>query len=233
MPENQKFNQVRGRIIRVTRLDACGAPLPGESAVVMSKGISSISVEEVSEEGNSIRDRNFGGELHVVDDAQADLIGFNLDINLSGVNPDLITLLTGQPVVKNAAGDTVGFDVDGDIDVDGFGFALEVWTRIAGQACAPGGHRKWGYTLFPFIKGGRLGGFTFEDAAVQFTVTGAQTKVGNSWGVGPFDVDRGVNGDPSPLFTPIAPTRHYRNIYVTLDPPQESIGAIALPAPTP
>lgn len=222
------FAQVRGSVIRVTRLDSCGNPQPGASAVVVSKRVSSITIDEVTEDGTDIRDRNFGDELCVVDDATTEIIGYTADATLCGVDPDLISMLTGQPVVKNAAGDVVGFDALSGIDLDGFGFSLEIWSKIAGQACDSSGNRKWGYTIFPFLKGGRLGGFSFENAAVQFTISGAQTKVGNGWGVGPFDVDRDDDGFPAPLHTPLPETAHYRNIVVTLDPPAASCGASAL-----
>lgn len=224
----QGFAQVRGSVIRVTRLDSCGNPDPGESAVVVSKRISTVTIDEVTEEGTSIRERNFGDEMCIVDDAFTDILGYTADIALCGVDPDLVSLLTGQPVVTNAEGDIVGFDAQTGIDLDGFGFALEVWSKIAGSSCDVSGNRKWGYTVFPFLKGGRIGGFSFENGAVQFTISGAQTRDGNGWGAGPFDVDRDELGAPAPLFTPLAANTHYRNILVTVDPPVASTGATEL-----
>ena len=222
------YAPVRGRVIRVTRLDACGNPDPGASAVVVSKRISSVSIDEVTDDGTNIRERNFGDELCIVDDAFTTVIGYTGDIALCGVDPDLISLLTGQPVVLNAEGNVVGFDATTGIDLDGFGFAIEVWSRLAGSACDPSGNRKWGYTAFPFFKGGRLGGFSFENGPVSFTISGAQTRDGNGWGSGPFDVDRDEAGNPSPLFTPLGVNTHFRSIVVTLDPPEASCGAFAL-----
>ena len=224
------YAQVRGSVIRVTRLDACGIPDPGASAVVVSKRISTVTIDEVTDEGTNIRERNFADELCVVDDAFTSVIGYTADIALCGVDPDLISLLTGQPTVLNAAGDVVGFDATSTVDLDGFGFALEVWSRIAGSACDPSGFRPWGYTVFPFLKGGRIGGFSFENGPVSFTISGAQTRDGNGWGSGPFDVDRGAGPGfaPIPLFTPLGENTHYRNVVVTLDPPAASCGAFAL-----
>lgn len=224
----QCYAPVRGKVIRVTRLDACGNPDPGASAVVVSKRISSVTIDEVTEDGTNIRDRNFGDEMCVVDDAFTDTIGFTADIALCGVDPDLVSLFTGQPVVLNADGDVVGFDVTTDVDLDSFGFSLEIWSRIAGAACTPDGFRTWGYTVFPYLKGGRLGGFSIENAAVQFTITGAQTRDGNGWGVGPFDVDRNAGGLPAPMNTPLGANTHFRPILVTLDPPEAACGATAL-----
>lgn len=228
----QCFAQVRGRVIRVTKLDACGVPNTGASAVVVSKRVSSVTIDEVSDDGTNIRERNFGDELTIVDDSYSQTLGYTGAIALQGVDPDLISLFTGQPVVKNAAGDTVGFDATTGIDLDSFGFAIEVWSKIAGAACNAQGRRQWGYTVFPFFKGGRLGGFSFENAAVSFSITGAQTRDGSAWGVGPFNVDRGVSPGfaPSPLFTPLGTKTHYRNQLVTLDPPVASCGAFPLSA---
>lgn len=224
----QCYAQVRGSVIRVTRLDSCGNPEPGASAVAVSKRISTISIEEVSEEGTNIRERNFGDEMCIIDDAYTDTLGFTAEIALCGVDPGLVTLLTNQPAVTNAAGDIVGFDVNTGIDMDGFGFSLEIWSRIAGAACNPSGNRAWGYTVFPYLKGGRLGGFSFENGPVQFTISGAQTRDGNGWGVGPFDVDRDASNNPAPLHTPLDPNTHYRNFMVYLDPPEASCGTFAL-----
>lgn len=225
------YAQVRGRVIRVTKLDGCGEPIPGESAVAVSKRISSVTIDEVTEEGTDIRERNFGDEMCIVDDAFTDVLGYTAEVALCGVDPNLITFMTGQPLVENAAGDVVGFDAQTGIDLDSFGFSLEVWSRIAGSACDSSGNREWGYTVFPFLKGGRLGGFSFENGAVQFTVSGAQTRDGNGWGVGPFDVDRDETNAPAPLNTALAPNTHYRNIVVTLDPPEAACEPLELAAP--
>lgn len=223
----QCYAQVRGSVIRVTRLDSCGNPVPGASAVAVSKRISTITIDEVTDDGTDIRDRNFGDEMCVVDDSYTSILGYTGEIALCGVDPDLVSIFTDQPVVSNAAGDAVGFDATTDVDLDTFGFALEVWSRIAGAACTDGS-RKWGYTVFPFFKGGRIGGFSFENASVQFTISGAQTRDGNGWGVGPFDVDRDESGNPAPLNSALTPNTHYRNMLVTLDPPEASCGAFAL-----
>lgn len=228
----QCYAQARGRVIRVTKLDGCGVPNPGASAVVVSKRVSTVTIDEVTDSGTNIRDRNFGDELLVVDDSYDQVLGYTGTIALCGVDPDLISLFTGQPVVKNASGDTVGFDATTGIDLDSFGFAIEVWSKITGAACDASGRRKWGYTVFPFFKGGRLGSFSFENAAVTFNITGAQTRDGAQWGTGPFRVDRGASPTftPSPLFTPLTSNTHYRNQLVTLDPPVASCGAFPIAA---
>lgn len=228
MPSTKCFAQVRGSVIRVTRLDDCGSPDPGASAVVVSKRVSSVAIAEVTDDGTNVRERNFADELIVVDDAFTQVLGYTADVTLCGVDPALVNLMTGQAVVSDANDDIVGFDIATGINLDGFGFALEVWSRIAGSACDPSGFRQWGYTVFPYLKGGRLGGFSFENGLVQFQITGAQTRDGNGWGVGPFDVTRDDADAASPLNTALGVNTHFRNILVNLDPPAASCGAAAL-----
>lgn len=234
MPTTKCFAQVRGSVIRVTRLDACGAPVEGLVSTAVSKRISTITIDKVAEDGTDIREKNFGDELCIVDDGFESLIGYSANVALCGVDPDLISIFTGQPVVKNKGGDTVGFDADTDIDLDSFGFALEMWTKIAGGACDASGNRPWGYTVMPFLKGGTLGGFSIENGAVNFSIEGARTRTGNQWGTGPYDVDLSVGATapytPGPLFTPLKPVTAYRNVLVYLDPPEASCGAFAFAA---
>lgn len=222
------YSPVRGKVIRVTMLDACGVPDPGASAVVVSKRISSVAIEEVTDSGTNIRERAFDDSLCIVDDAYEEVIGYTANTALCGVDPGLISLMTRQPVVLNAGGDVVGFDATTTVNLDDTAFSLEVWSRLAGSACDASGFRKWGYTVFPFLKGGRLGGFSFENGPVQFNIANAQTRDGNGWGSGPFDVDRDEAGLPIPLFTPLGANTHFRSIVVTLDPPEASCGAFAL-----
>jgi hypothetical protein len=67
-------------------------------------------------------------------------------------------------------------------------------------------------------------------------VTGSQTKDGNGWGVGPYDVlGDGVSpaGDAGPLPHPLEPDDHLLAIFTTVPPPDPTDGCVALEAPVP
>jgi hypothetical protein len=66
---DQCYAQVRGSVIRVTKVDSCGNPDPGDAAVVVSKRVSTVTIDEVTDDGTNIRERNFADELCIVDDA--------------------------------------------------------------------------------------------------------------------------------------------------------------------
>ncbi len=224
----KKLKMIRGQVVRVTRLDACGIPDPGNSAVAVTDGIQSVTFEELTDSGTDIRVRNFADRLCLRDDANEEFIGFQGTISLCGVDPGFVNVITRQKEVKNAAGDTVGLDIETGVDLQDTAFALEIWTRLAGTECGVDGNQAWGYNIFPFNKGGRLSAPSFENGVSDLTITGFKTYDGNGWGSGPFNVDRDDAGLPIPLYTPLGKNVHWRPIIVTLDPPTPVDGSFPL-----
>lgn len=219
---------VKGRRIRVTRLDGCGRPVYGEDSKVVSKGFISVAFTANTIETDEINQTNASGEPCIYEPSETSLVGYGVEITFCRVDPDLLALITGQNVVLAADGETViGFDVDTKISLANSNFALELWTGSpTGDACASeGSEGQFGYILLAFLRGGILGDFTVENAAVTFTVTGANTREGNAWGVGPYNVTTGVGGVPSPMATPITTSTALRTILVDLAPPEEECGA--------
>jgi len=188
---------VKGRRIRVTKLDSCGRPVYGDTTQVVSKGFISVAFTANTSESDEIRVTNAAGEVCVFDAAVTSLTGYGLELQFCEVDPELFSLVTGQPVVKAADGVTVvGFDIDTKISLDNSNFALELWAGSPStDACAnPNATGAYGYLLLPFLKGGILGDFTVENGAVTFTITGANTSEGNAWGTGPYPVMLGAGG---------------------------------------
>ena len=65
-----------------------------------------------------------------------------------------------------------------------------------------------------------LDDFTVENGAVTFTITGANTKEGNGWGVGPHQ-DIMLDGStptplPGPMVTPVSTSTALRTIIVVV-----------------
>lgn len=182
------FPLIRGRAMRVTRLDGCGVPVPGSGSVVTTKGFISVALTSNTIEGEPIQVTNANGENCVNDTPAPKFTGFGAEVTMCKVDPRLFSLMTGQSVVRDASGNVVGFDVESDVDLDDQGFAIELWSKVPAEACEPGQGQSYGYFLLPFLKGGVLGDFTVENAAINLVITGAQTKDGSSWGVGPYNV---------------------------------------------
>lgn len=208
------FPLVRGRVMRATRLDAFGAVADSGCSSIATEGFVSVAVTANVEEGEVITVVNAGGRTCVRDAAPPSFSGYGVAITFCDVNPDLYAMMTDQEVVYDSTGDAVGFRVNSGVDPSKANFALEVWSNVAGAVSG----EAYGYTLFPFISGGVLGDFTFENGAVSFSLTNAATKDGTAWGVGPYDVVSDGTG-PSPLLTPLDSKDHLHVQYTTIAPP--------------
>lgn len=200
MPGQTKcLSLVKGRRIRVTKLDGCGRPVFGECSQAVSKGFISVAFTANTLDTDEINVTNAAGERCVYEPAETSLTGYTLEIQFCEVDPELFSLVTGQPVTFDAGGTNVnGFDIDTQTSLTAGGFALELWAGAANtDACATeGAQGAFGYLLIPFLKGGIVGDFTVENGAVTFTLTGASTRDGNSWGFGPYNdimLTTGVN----------------------------------------
>lgn len=218
---------VKGRRIRVTALDSCGRPIYGDCSQVTSKGFISVAFTANTTDSDEISVTNAAGEVCVFEAAVTSLTGYSIEISFCEVDPELFALVTGQPVVTAADGSTViGFDVDTKIGLENSNFALELWAGSpAGDACSTeGAQGSFGYLLLPFLKGGILGDFTVENGAVTFTLTGANTAEGNSWGVGPYDVMLDASSAPGPMTSPVSTSVALRTMIVDVAPPEAVCG---------
>jgi len=230
MPTTKCLSLVKGRRIRLTKLDGCGRPVVGDASTVVSKGFISVAFTANTTDSDEISVTNAAGEVCVHEASVTSLTGYAVEITFCEVDPDLFALATGQPVVTDPfSGNVVGFDIDTKTSLTAGGFALELWAGSATQdACAPGtaGAGSFGYLLVPFLKGGIVGDFTVENNAVTFVLTGANTKDGNAWGVGPYDdIQTDENGDPGPMAAPVGSTVALRTILTNVEPPEAYCGS--------
>lgn len=226
------FSLVRGRAMRVTKLDGCGGVALGPDSTVATEGFISVGLTANNEEGETISVTNAAGKICILDEPTPEFTGYTIEVQFCGVDPELFTLMTGQPIVLNAAGDdAVGFRVNSKINVNDSGFALELWSNVPVAACDASGEASYGYFLIPFVKGGTLGDVTIENGAINFTLSGASSKDGSEWGVGPYDVVRDNGGNAGPLLEPIDAGDHLHLQITTVAPPTVGTGSAALGVP--
>jgi hypothetical protein len=222
------FPLVRGRIMRVTRLDACGRIAPSGCSAIATKGFVSVALTANVTESDEIAVQNAAGENCVYEPSSPTLNGYGVQVTFCDVNPELYAMMTNQSVVFDGLGIAVGFRVNTGVDVKGAGFALEVWSNVPGVVCDdPNAGGSYGYTLLPFISGGVLGDFTIENGAVTFVLQNAATKDGTGWGVGPYDVVPDATGTASPLLLAMDPKDHLHVQYTTIAPPEPSCDCTA------
>jgi hypothetical protein len=214
--------------MRVTKVDGCCAPLAGEDNMVVTDGFVSVALTSNITEPEEIVVTNANGQTCVRDPGQAEFNGYGVEITFCEVSPCLFSIVTGQPSYLDADGAVAGFRMNSDVNLAGEGFALEVWMGVPGVACTGEGGA-FGYLLLPCLQGGVVGDFTIENAAVTFTITGASTKDGNGWGVGPYDVVAGAGGGAAePLADALDPNDHLLVTFTTVEPPEPTDGCAEL-----
>lgn len=196
MAANKCFPLVRGRVMRATRLDACGRIADRACSSIATSGFVSVALTARINEGEEISVTNAGGQTCAKDTPAPTFDGYGVAITFCDVDPQLYAMMTNQSVVFDATGTAVGFRVNSKVNTADANFALEVWSNVPGVVCDdPNAAGSYGYTLLPFIKGGVLGDFTIENGAVTFTLQNANTQDGTAWGTGPYNVVMG--GSPA------------------------------------
>lgn len=237
------YTPVRGRVVRLTRLDGCGRPVYGEDGQVVSDGIVTVTMTANIDEGEEVNVPNFAGNRCVYEAAKPTFTGRTVQIDFCRVDPALFSLATGQEPVYNVDGEAIGFNEADDVDLTRTAFALEVWTGVqtTSDACAEDSEGEAvlsGYLLLPYLSGGVLGDITIENGAVTFSLTNAATKRGSGWGVGPYNVQRGTAGEATTLVgiggapDPIKAAQHLRNFVTDVPPPDPTCGSFPLLDPT-
>jgi hypothetical protein len=227
------FPLIRGRRMRVTRLDSCGRPMYGSGASVVTSGFVSVAVTAQVTEAEAVEVTNAAGQVHARDAGTAETNGFGLEITFCDVQPCTFEMLTGQPLARDSAGRAIGFKVNTKVDKEAQAFALEVWAGVPGSVCLPGQSSQAGYILFPYVSSGTIGDFSLENAAVTFVVTGAMTKDGNGWGAGPYEVMQEDDGTPTRLPELLDSEDHLYVARTGLPIPAPTDGCVELVEPDP
>jgi len=219
--------------MRATKLNGCGVPVDGDESVATTDGYVSIALTAEINEAEEIEVKNANGQVCVRDPGCAEFKGYNVEITFCNVDPCLYSMLTGQDTLNNAGGEAIGFRMNSKKKACDSAFALEVWSGVPGVACqgqtAESG--SYGYVVLPFVRAGVIGDFTIENAAVTFTMTGAVTLDGNSWGAGPYKVYSDGVLAPAVLPEALDLNDHLAVIYTTVAPPEAVEGCTAFPPP--
>lgn len=220
MGQSKSAKFLRGKRMRVTVLDTAGRPVIGDSSVVSTKGAVTIGYTTNVEDGEAVSVPNMNGETCINEPAVPTFTGFSVEIEFCDVDYALLEILTGQEAYVDEDGTIIGITESTDVDLSAVNFALEVWLG----SVVPG---EYGYVITPFLSGGTIGDLSVENGAISFTVTGLNTKNGNSWGKGPFNVEL-VGGVPSPLRVGLKANDHRRIFNTAVAPPAVYSGATPL-----
>jgi hypothetical protein len=225
------YKPYKARTIRSTRLvdDCCSLPPEDTECIInVIDAFTTFSLEPNSEDGERAFERKANGDVCINEREDDILQDLTVNLLLCQIPASFITGLTGWPLVTDADGNGVGFDImEGANTVRS---ALEMHTGVSGVSCAEGA--RYGYNVLPCTTGWTLGD-TLEwggaDTIFAISLTG-RTSGNHDWGTGPYAVQSDVSGDPGPLIDPIQQGAHARLMVTDVAPPTVTDGCVAASA---
>lgn len=220
--------------VRVTKLDACGAVVEGSCSSITTDGIITVEMTQELEDREDFFQKNGDGEFCVEETDAPKLKWINLTITFCNVDPELVNLMTGSPLVMSDADVplAIGYRTrGGTISTVNFGF--EGWNRVTGGGACVTGAPYYLYNLWPWVVEGRMGDVTYQNGTANFQVV-ARTRTGSTWGSGPYFVysseAAATLGDPE--FLPDGPVDaddHHIMFRTIMAPPDSACGCTAIP----
>jgi hypothetical protein len=225
------YTVVRGKRMRVTRLDECGnVPESPANQHVVTSGFVTVGLTAVIEEGDDHILKNANGDLVVNDRSRNQFKRWDVAAEFAEVDPALLSLMTNARLEEDFDANVVGVRQPEGGTIDSF--ALEVWTGVPGTDCVPDEPSNYGYLLLPFVVGGPLGDISIQNGAATFSVS-SFTRGAGGWGVGPYDVVAAdVDNTPGPLAVEMGSDEHLLMRLTTIEPPEAAcaFGTTPLPA---
>ena len=216
---------IQGTAMRVTRLDACGSVVTGSCSTVVADGFISVEMTDDVEDEDLFQLRSTPLGCGVK--RKPPLLNWiDVKIKFCVMDPDLLGLVSGSPVLTNAGGSSVGFATE-ETDFGTADFALEVWTNVAGSTACLGGTQRYGYLLLPWVGAGVIEDLSVANEPLEFTVKAA-TVSGNRWGTGRYNVVTNGAGVASQLSSAIPIDRHRHWQLTEVAPPAATCGCTAL-----
>lgn len=174
-------------LITVNAVDECsGAYLTGGPFGYVFDGVRAVEWEPVITEGTVASFVDNCGKTVCENETPDDLLGYDLSFEKCALPAELVSLLTGQPIITNIGGDAIGWYHDSDSVIPRV--AVRIWTRTLGCTASA----KWKVFVFPYVR------FSFPTPGVEGdiilfnTLTAKARKIPSSYdayGIGAFGED--------------------------------------------
>ena len=222
----RKIKSVKGRVMRLTRLDECGNPAYGDACgTIVTDGFISVTLSDEVEAGEEYTQKNAWGDFCIAEKDADRRKWVNVTIQMCEVDPEVLDLVGGATPVVDGQGNTIGATFGRDPNPNSF--AIEVWTKKAGSsACDPGsGAAEWGYFAVPNVTNGSIDGdITIENGPLTMGLKGEGQGASEGWLDGPYDPS------PFPAGATFPPDDLYGIFITTTAPPDVTDGCEALGA---
>lgn len=216
----KKMKSYKGRRLRVTRTDECGAPAYGVAGQIVTEGFITVTISREEESGDETTQKNAWGELCISEKDPDVMKWANVSVQMCEIDPGMLDIMAGALPITSGA-DTIGAFFGPDAPLGGY--AVEVWTKVAGIDACAGGVQEWGYVAVPFIKNGKLDGdFTIENGPLNITLLGQGFPATDAWGLTPY------GDNPLKRAGGFLAGQTWAVVRTDVQPPDVTTGAVAL-----
>lgn len=199
-------------------LDVCGNPVTGAASKLTTKGFIQVVATAQIEAGTETVLRNACGEIEIDEIDDDEFKRYDLEMDFVQIDPEGLSLIANARALADAEANTKGFAVNRSIVSNHF--SLELWTKVAGQACSVDGLPLWYYFAIPHIGGGVMTDFSFLDGPLTLKVTAKSKDASALWGRGPSCV--------LPATGPAIAEDHLVGYLTDIQPPDPVCGLQAL-----
>ena len=215
----QILKSIKGKTVRLTRLDECGEVVTDSCTTVVSDCFVSVTLSGEFEAGDEYVQKNAWGELCVNSKDPDVLKRVNVSIEFAELNPDALDILTNaNPVISG--GSTIGASYGTEPNYSSF--ALEVWTKRTGVDCTVGSNREWGYFVVPWVRNGKIDGdISISNGVLTLTVMGEGFPAPASWDDGPYAENPFIEDFPAGDV--------FGMVVTDVQPPADTNGCVAYP----
>jgi hypothetical protein len=211
---------IKGTHIRIVKVDVCGIPVTGASALsVVTKGFVQVEMEPQYEDGEEFFEKNADGEACVNQKDDPVLKRLNLTVQLCEIDPAMVSWVIGARTLMVST-DTMGWALTEGLKTNRF--SLEVWQRVAGSgACAAGGAQRYIYNAWPNLGAAQVGNYTVENGRTTLEYTAETQAASTVWADGPGTLNW------LPAGAAAAATDHWLWGITTVAPPTAACGTAA------
>jgi hypothetical protein len=212
----KNLKSIKGKVVRLTRLDDCGNVIEGSCSTVVAECFVSVTVAGEYEAGDEYIQKSAWGALCINDKDSDILKRVSVSIEFAEINPDALDIITGaNPVIDGY--DTIGQSWGTEYNESSF--ALEVWTKRAGVDCPPSGIQEWGYLVIPFIRNGKIDGdISIANETLTMSVMGEGFNAPASWNTTPYA--------ENPFMVPFPAGDVFGMVVTTVQPPADTDGCV-------
>jgi hypothetical protein len=219
---------IKGTMMRLVKVDACGVPVTGTSSIVITtKGFVQVQQSPQYEDGEEFFERTADGTLCVNQKDDAILKRFQLTVDMCEIDPIGAALVTSGRVLGAESPVLTGLGFAVSEGVIANRFDMEIWQQVAGSnACDASGVQRYIYNAWPNVGAVQLQDYTIENGRSTLSWQGETRSASPLWGRGP---GTGTKWLPNHVTAgALTNTDHWGWAITTTAPPTPSCGSTTL-----